>query len=65
MKVQCRRDNTKFDATIVPYPSIEKPSTHYTEQGDRYIECPTCGRRYFMTDSHEYYADRPLLILSP
>lgn len=33
---RCTRDNAKFSAIISDYPGNR-----------RYIECPTCGRRYF------------------
>ncbi len=48
MIVRCTRDNTKFEAIIVPYKAPEG-LLHY-------IECPTCARRYFKNKSDGEYA---------
>ncbi len=65
MTVQCKRDNTRFEAIIEPYPGKRK-----------FIECPTCHRRYFEVDSTpfdeidqqafpgQWFADRALIIIS-
>lgn len=57
MKVRCLRDDTMFDAVIKPYPTSNKPSTMYDKDGDKYIDCPTCGRRYFHYNSGSQLAD--------
>lgn len=73
MKMKCERDDTIFDAVPQPYPLPEKQSGHYDPvNGDQYIQCPTCGRRYFFYNGGEntvgrenqnghWYADRRLI----
>lgn len=72
-RVRCERDNTTFDTISRPYPTAAKQMTEYDSAGDRFIECPTCGRRYFHHDDREdnepeargkWYSDRPLTILA-
>lgn len=75
MKVKCLRDNTIFDAIISPYPT-ERQTRFMDKDGDKYIECPTCGRRYFHYNEGKdlqdvepkdrkvgWHVDRPLIIL--
>lgn len=55
VKVQCRSE-AAFEATIKFLSAPQKglvPS----------INCPWCGRRYFLQDSGEWISDRPLVIL--
>jgi hypothetical protein len=64
MRVQCLRDNTTFDAIAIAYPSERRPTTEMCERGDRYIECPTCARRYFFHDkTGKWSSDRDLKII--
>lgn len=64
MLVTCLRDNTTFSAIEMPYPNKDRQGTFMSKTGDRYIECPTCARRYFWHDTTEKWsADRDLKIL--
>jgi uncharacterized protein with PIN domain len=73
MDVQCLRDNTIFEAVPEPYPGPQIQTHLYDMNGDKFIECPTCGRRYFYynhgTDLEEnelklgWFSDRELRIL--
>lgn len=69
MLVKCERDGTIFSATVVPYPSPHRQSKFHSKDGDRFIECPTCGRRYFYQDGVNFddeigwVSDRQLTIL--
>lgn len=65
MLVKCNRDNTTFEAHEVPYPGAEQQTKHHCEGGDKYIECPTCARRYFFhTATGKWSSDRDLQIIS-
>ena len=56
MRVRCNREGTEFEAMVVPYP---------VPKGAKYIECPTCHRRYFYdSEKDKWESDRPLVILS-
>ena len=51
VKVRCPRDQYTWNNPIVkPYPSEDRRSTHECEQGDLFIDCPRCGRGYFVQD---------------
>lgn len=64
MLVQCLRDNTKFEAREMPYPGEGRQRTENCAAGDKYIECPTCARRYFYYDATgKWTSDRDLKIL--
>jgi hypothetical protein len=70
MRVKCKRDNTIFTTEPVAYPSEKRQSTFHCKDGDKFIECPTCRRRYFLysgidtsVPDGQYYCDRPLIIL--
>lgn len=65
MLVQCVRDNTTFEAHEIPYPGTERQTKLMSEAGDRYIECPTCHRRYFWhDDTQKWSSDRDLKIIA-
>lgn len=56
MTVKCNRDGTVFEAIVTPYP---------VPAGSKYIECPTCARRYFYDEEKGIWeSDRPLVILN-
>lgn len=64
MIVKCMRDNTTFVPIIKPYPRTGKQMTEMSKDGDRFIECPTCARRYFFHDeSGKWESDRDLVIV--
>jgi uncharacterized C2H2 Zn-finger protein len=76
---RCPKDRTVFEAEPVPYPRPGRQSKHNCADGDKFIECPTCGRRYFYYDHYEwsdmagfipkgytgYVSDRPLESVLP
>jgi hypothetical protein len=65
MLVQCLRDSTTFEAHECPYPDEGRQTTHHATDGDRYIECPTCARRYFFhTETGKWSCDRDLKIIA-
>ena len=68
MKVRCERDDTEFEVDPRPYPLPGKQSKFHHQDGDEFIECPTCGRRYFRQDGSDgdevgWVSDRQLTIL--
>lgn len=74
MRVRCKRDDTEFEAEPTSYPTgAVIRSTFYRATGDFCIDCPTCGRRYFLHDDREeheeargkWYSDRELEVLEP
>lgn len=59
MLVRCRNEPT-FRARPSPY--IER--VWQDEKRVRLaINCPACGRMYFLNEKGEWYSDRPLVIL--
>jgi hypothetical protein len=65
MLVQCMREMTVFEAHEIPYPGEGRQTKFYSAAGDRYIECPTCRRRYFFHDgTGKWSCDRDLNIIS-
>jgi len=64
MKVKCERDGTIFEAIPKKYPSEKKQTTFYRKDGDLYIDCVMCCRRYFLYgNSGDFISDRKLTIL--
>ena len=70
MRVKCKKDNTEFDAAPRPYPSRLYQPKDFNLEGDMILDCPTCGRGYFLynggplTEGLEgWHSDRPLTIL--
>ncbi len=63
MKVKCERDGHEFTAEPKPY--MKRKTNFYTtkDHGDLLINCPKCGRGYFIEDDGIFRADRPLTIL--
>ena len=51
MRVKCERDNTEWGAFPMPYPAEGRQTTFYNEEGDMFLDCPTCCRRYFLYDA--------------
>lgn len=65
MLVQCLRDNTTFEAHECPYPGEGRQMREMCATGDKYIECPTCRRRYFFHDAtQKWSSDRDLKIIA-
>jgi hypothetical protein len=65
MLVQCLRDSTTFEAHEMPYPGTGRQTTRMSKDGDKYIECPTCARRYFFHDATgKWSSDRDLKIVA-
>lgn len=62
MKVRCERDGTEFEALVRPYPSPKKKSKIFHRNGDQCIDCPTCGRRYFLRD--EQHLDNESVVVT-
>lgn len=69
MKAQCERDGTVFEAKIWQYPTsgLSLSREKCKEAGYMYpclfINCPTCGRRYFRMADGTWISDCPLRIL--
>jgi hypothetical protein len=64
MEVRCKKHEQSFLAHPLLYPTDHSQSKIYCKDGDKYIECPFCGRRYFYNDDYEtWYADRRLTII--
>jgi hypothetical protein len=63
MLVKCERCQTEWDVTPHPYPSKGCQTTHSNSKGDQCIDCPTCGRGYFLEEDGQWICDRPLTVL--
>jgi hypothetical protein len=50
-KVKCERDGTIWEAIGFPYPTKDRQTNFNNKDGDRFIECPKCARRYFLVDA--------------
>ena len=63
MKVRCERDGTVFNTEPQPYPLSGFQTKRNDKNGDKVIDCPTCGRGYFSDGNGNYVGDRKLTIL--
>ena len=52
-KVRCERDGTTFVTCLI----------RESEQGRRWIDCPTCGRGYYQQPDGSWESDRKLTVL--
>lgn len=55
VQVQCRYEPV-FEAKIRFHPIPKRGLVPY-------IDCPNCGRRYFLNEEGEWFSDRPLTII--